>query len=114
MLLDLPYLQSGPGRFRLCPIFDNGLALLSDINDYPLNVDIYACLEKVRAKPCFTDFDEQAECAGLLYGSRLKFTFTKQDVTEILEALAGFYPEVILWRTEQLVFEEMRRFSSYF
>lgn len=99
------------GRFRLCPIFDNGLALLSDVNDYPLDVDIYACLGKVRAKPFSTNFDEQAECAGQLYGSRLKFTFTRRNVTELLDSLADFYPEDILRRTEQLVFEQMRRYS---
>ena len=77
------------GRFRLCPVFDNGLALLSDVNDYPLEADIYDCLGKVRAKPFSIDFDEQVESANELYGSHLKFTFTRRDVTEQLDRLAG-------------------------
>ena len=31
-------------EFRLCPIFDNGLALLSDLNDYPFKADVYQCI----------------------------------------------------------------------
>lgn len=102
------------GRFRLCPVFDNGLALLSDVNDYPLEADIYDCLGKVRAKPFSIDFDEQVESANELYGSHLKFTFTRRDVTEQLDRLAGFYSEYILRRAERLVFEQMRRYSIYF
>lgn len=102
------------GQFRLCPVFDNGLALLSDVNDYPLDADMYACLGKVRAKPFSTDFDEQVECANQLYGTHLKFTFTRQDVAALLESLADLYPEHILRRTERLVYEQMRRYGIYF
>ena len=102
------------GRFRLCPVFDNGLALLSDVNDYPLETDIYNCLSKVRAKPFSMDFDEQVESANELYGTRLKFSFTRRDVTEQLDILVSFYPEYVLQRTERLVYEQMRRYGIYF
>src|SRR5699024_4439434 len=102
------------GNFRLCPIFDNGLALLSDLNDYSLDADIYSCIDRVRAKPFSLDFDEQVEAANELYGSFLKFTFTRQDVLSILESAEAFYPEAILRRVQSIVFEQMRKYSIFF
>lgn len=100
--------------FRLCPIFDNGLSLLSDLNDYPLDGDIYACIERVRAKPFSLDFDNQVEGANLLYGSFLKCLFTRDDVRKQLDELAGFYPDTILQRVERILYEQMRRYGIYF
>ena len=102
------------GKFRLCPIFDNGLALLSDLNDYSLDADIYSCIDRVRAKPFSLDFDEQVEAANELYGSFLKFTFTRQDVLSILDSAEAFYPETILRRVQSIVFEQMRKYSIFF
>ena len=102
------------GKYRLCPIFDNGLALLSDLNDYSLDADIYSCIDRVRAKPFSLDFDEQVEAANELYGSFLKFTFTRQDVLSILESAEAFYPEAILRRVQSIVFEQMRKYSIFF
>ena len=55
-------------EFRLCPIFDNGLSLLSDLNDYPLTDDLYTCIERVKAKPFDRDHAEQMAVAEELYG----------------------------------------------
>ena len=52
-------------EFRLCPIFDNGLSLLSDLNDYPLTDDLYTCIERVQAKPFDSDHVEQVTAAEL-------------------------------------------------
>ena len=60
-------------EFRLCPIFDNGLALLSDFNDYSMEKDVYDCIQRVRAKPFDGAFYAQVEVAEELYGAQLKF-----------------------------------------
>lgn len=101
-------------KFRLCPIFDNGLGLLSDLNDYPLSADIYTCIDRIRAKPFSASFDEQVEAANELYGSYLKFSFDRHDVSEILKTMDGLYSEDILRRAERIVFEQMRKYSAYF
>lgn len=101
-------------EFRLCPIFDNGLGLLSDLNDYPLGADIYACIGRIRAKPFSASFDEQVEAANRLYGSRLKFSFGRRDVSEILKTMDGLYPEAVLRRAEKILFEQMRKYSVFF
>ncbi len=101
-------------NYRLCPVFDNGLALLSDWNDYPVTEDIYQNISRVRAKPFALDFNRQAECANELYGSFLKFSFTKSDVTNILEGLSDFYTKDVLRRVTAVAFEQMRKYPIYF
>lgn len=101
-------------KFRLCPVFDNGLGLLSDLNDYPPGADIYTCIDKVHAKPFSASFDEQVEAANELYGSFLKFSFDRHDVSEILKTMEGLYSDNLLRRAERVVFEQMRKYSIYF
>lgn len=100
--------------FRLCPIFDNGLALLSDVHAYPLDKDIYNCISRVRAKPFDLDFDVQVEAAEELYGMQLKFSFTKKEVERELEFAKELYDEGIYRRVERVLLEQMRKYQVYF
>ena len=45
--------------WKLAPLFDHGLSLLSDVKDYPLGVDINILKRKVKAKPFNTNFKKQ-------------------------------------------------------
>ena len=101
-------------EFRLCPIFDNGLALLADLNDYPLDKDLYDCIRRVRAKPFDCDFDVQAEAAEKLYGMQLKFSFSEKEASRELEFVKELYGEKIYRRVEQVLFEQMRKYRVYF
>lgn len=101
-------------EFRLCPIFDNGLALLSDLNDYPLEKDIYDCISRVRAKPFDMDFDVQVEAAEELYGAQLKFSFVRHDIPKMLDAVGGVYSSTVIARVEQAVYEQIRKYPVYF
>lgn len=101
-------------EFRLCPIFDNGLALLSDLNDYLLDKDVYDCIRRVRAKPFDLDFDVQVEVAEELYGMQLKFSFTKKEVSKELEFVKELYDERIHGRVERVLLEQMRKWQVYF
>lgn len=49
------------GKWKLAPIFDNGLGLLSDTKDYPLKTPISILKRKVKAKPFSTSFSKQLE-----------------------------------------------------
>ena len=100
--------------FRLCPVFDNGLALLSDLNDYPLDKNLYDCIAHVGAKPFSSDFDTQVEAAELLYKPQLKFFFDRSDVARILDELESIYAPTILERTERVIYEQMRKYRILF
>lgn len=102
------------GSFRLCPIFDNGLSLLSDLNDYPLDKDLYKCIDAVSAKPFFAGFAVQTEAASWLYGSRLKFNFTKEQLRKKIQELQNCYDDEIVARVEKTILEQMRRYSYLF
>lgn len=101
-------------EFRLCPVFDNGLALLSDLNDYPLDEDVYDCIRRVRAKPFDSDFEAQVEDAEALYGMQLKFSFTQKAVAKELEFAKELYGEGIHRRVERVLLEQMRKWQVYF
>ena len=100
--------------FRLAPIFDNGLSLLSDTNDYTLETDVYANIEKVRAKPFDISFDEQLNAVEALYGTHLKFNFTRTDIYEIMDELEGIYDRKIIRRVEKILLEQMRKYQYFF
>lgn len=54
----------GKHSWRICPVFDNGLSLLSDTNAYPTGVPVRTYISKVKSKPFSSDFLKQASYAG--------------------------------------------------
>lgn len=70
------------GKFRLCTNFDQGLALLSDLNDYPMDQDVHDSIRRVRAKPCDVDFDIQVEATEELYVAQLPFSLVRQYMSK--------------------------------
>ena len=101
-------------RYRLCPVFDNGLALLSDLNDYPVDRDIYECIEKVQAKPFDRSFDAQMEAAEELYGTQLRLQFDRRDIQGVLATAVELYDACVLDRVERVIGEQMRKYNVYF
>ena len=101
-------------EFRYCPVFDNGLALLSDLNDYSLDQDIYDCIGRVHAKPFSGFFEEQVDAAEELYGMQLHFSFSKKEISRELEFAGELYDEKIRRRAEQVLVEQMRKYRIFF
>ncbi len=82
------------GKFDYCPIFDNGAALLSNIQLSPMDIDPSGLLKEIVARPFNTSFTRQMNTARGLYGRQLvmpQFT-TKEIITE-LKPLLEYYPE---------------------
>ena len=101
-------------EFRLCPIFDNGLSLLSDLNDYPLDDDLHACIERVKAKPFDQDHTEQVMSAEQLYGKQFTFCMAHEELRTELEQLSDLYSPQILQRVERVLLEQKRKRSWLF
>lgn len=75
-------------EYRLCPFFDMGLSLFSDIKDaYPIDMDYFACREGIEAKPFHRDFDEQLDAANELYGCYLKFDFRANQIAKVVDEM---------------------------
>ena len=80
-------------QYSPSPLFDQGLCLFADIsNDYPLDLPMDVCIERIEAKPFSSDFDTQLDAAEELYGIQLHFSFTAKDVCTELDSLADYYP----------------------
>ena len=101
-------------KYRFAPIFDNGLSLLSDINDYLLEKEFYYNIVKVQAKPFDISFDEQLNAAEEIYGTYLKFDFTRNDVYKITDELKTIYDKKIVCRVEKILLEQMRKYQYFF
>lgn len=101
-------------RYRLCPFFDQGAALLSDTSlDYPMDGDIYEMMDSVHSKTISQSFEEQMEAVSNLWGDKLKFSFSKSDVRNVLKEEA-FYPDVVKKRIETIIYEQMRKYAYLF
>lgn len=98
--------------YSLCPLFDNGLSLLSDTNmDFPLERSIEDCLKAVEAKPFSQHFDEQLDAAEELYGIQLKFSFGTNDVRNVIDAYRPFYGDDICNRCETIIRRQIRHYN---
>lgn len=101
-------------KYRFAPIFDNGLSLLSDTNEYLSDEDIDTNIKKVQAKPFIRSFDEQLDVAEELYGYHLKFDFTQHDIYGILQECNTIYDQQTVKRVEKILLEQMRRYQYLF
>lgn len=99
-------------QYSLSPFFDQGLCLLADTRqDYPLDLPLEQCMEKIEAKPFSTDFYEQLEAAEDLYGTQIRFKFTIKDIqTEIQKAASGYQQEICS-RVEALLRTQLRKYA---
>lgn len=113
-LHNVAVLMAPDGSFDYCPFFDHGAALLADTTlDYPLGVEIYELIGDVKAKTVSTSFDDALDAAESLYGQHIKFDFSKTYVTKLLD-LDEYYSEDIKSRVENILFEQMRKYTYLF
>ena len=79
--------------FDYCPLFDFGAGMLSNIRDYPLDIEPRAHLRLLRALPLNTTFGRQVQAARAVYGPQLEGDFTTEDIATSLAVPLGFYTE---------------------
>lgn len=89
-------------KFSLCPLFDQGLSLLSDLDGFWLEGDTDKHMMRVNAKP-FGNFKEQTSGAQQLYGQQLEIYFTFEYVEDALEDLKEYYNEEIINRVKYII-----------
>ena len=111
---NIAVLMNVEGKFAYCPIFDNGAGLLSDTTiDYPLQEDIYQLMRETRAKTFSDDFDEQLDTSEQLYGTNLKFSFSKKDVRQLLDQIS-IYSDIEKNRVESIIYAQMEKYKYLF
>ena len=111
---NIAVLMNGEGKFMLCPFFDQGAGLMSDTSlDYPIGVDPIIMMDEVKAKTICSNFEDALETAEKIYGYNLKFTFTKKDVTKIIDDV-DIYSDEVQKRVEMIIFQQMRKYQYLF
>ncbi len=109
---NLAVIRNHQGDFRLCPVFDNGAALLSDMKqDYPMTRTLEECCARIEAKPFSRDFDEQVEAAESLYGQQLEISFTPKDWERALEAVSIYYDKSVVKRVDDILRQQYRKYE---
>ncbi|GFI10074.1 hypothetical protein IMSAGC007_02541 [Lachnospiraceae bacterium] len=113
---NIAVIQKKDGTFRECPLFDHGASLFSDTkSDYPLEMCLEECFQKIQAKPFSRCFDEQLDACEILYGGfRFHAFFTMKDVELLLEEFRGLYEERILIRVLETMGQQMRKYAYLF
>lgn len=101
-------------KYELCPIFDNGSALLSDtMLEYQMGNDIYKLIDMAKPKTFVYDFYEQLEAVESIYGQQIEFYFDKNDVEEIINNETNYQSEEKN-RIKDIIFEQMRKYDYLF
>lgn len=95
-------------EFSLCPYFDQGLSLLSDLDGFWLDGDTEKHIARVNAKP-FATFKKQVEAAQELYGKQLDVRFTVDDVNSILDDLNEYYNPEIINRVKYIIERQINK-----
>lgn len=108
-------LNDETNEYRFCPYFDFGLSLLADTTyDFPLDLDIYKGIEKIKAKPFSNDFDTQTEAATKLYGDQLKLSFTNADIENAFDEIKDYYSAEIIARAKNLLYNQKHKYGYMF
>ena len=82
------------GKYRYCPIFDNGAAVLSDVISARLDVEAKSFISNAVARPFNTTFNRQIKSAQSLYGRQIgSINITTDKMNKVLDDLLLFYPE---------------------
>ena len=106
--------NANKNSFSFSPIFDNGLSLLSDINEYDINEDVYKLIKKVKGKPFDNSLETQCEAAEALYKPQIKFDFDNTDLQNELAKYKEYYDTKILDRVEKIILEQRRKYLYLF
>lgn len=82
------------GKYGYCPIFDNGAALLSNMQFSPSDIEPKALIRLSVARPFNTSFTRQMNTARNLFGNVLYMPkLSQNDIKRELEPLLEYYPK---------------------
>lgn len=88
--------------------------MLSDLNEFGINKNIYSCIENIKGKPFSNVLEEQCMASEALYGQQVHFTFNNNDIDRVLEQYKCYYDDVIIKRVKTILYEQRRKYSYLF
>ena len=111
---NIAVIYDNKNKFKLCPIFDNGAALLSDVKqDYSLNVEWNILIKDVKSKSFDEDFDAQTDFLEREYGLGLTLSFNDEDIISTVDAATNYSSE-IKERVKKILISQRNKNLYYF
>jgi hypothetical protein len=81
--------------------------------DLPMGRDTVSMIPQVKPKTFCDDFAEQLSIAEQLYGKHVRFSFTHQEVCDIVNA-ADIYDEQTRARVIEIIMQMRRKYAYLF
>lgn len=101
----------GNGYYRLAPVFDNGLSLLSDLKSYSPLEPLEKNMRAVKAKPFSSQFEKQVKELNKMGFPPLKID--KERAITILDSLKkDKYPEEYMVRCRAVIKKNLRKLEG--
>lgn len=79
--------------FDYCPLFNFGAGLLSNVRDYPMDIEPKNLARRLRTRPLNALFARQVHAVQVIHGPRLEFDFTQADLSAALKEPLKYYAE---------------------
>lgn len=90
------------GQYRIAPIYDNGLSLLSDTHNYTLDTTPDKLIRKIKARTVSSSFKKQVELLGTGFTLDTKEVdkivryFNNKRITSVIDNAKRLYPQVFI------------------
>lgn len=111
---NIAVMMNSKKEFDYCRIYDNGACLLSDTTmDYPLGEDVYDLIKDCHSKTVSRNFDEQLDVSEMVVGENIHFSFTKQNIRDILGE-CEIYSGEVKKRVETILYAQMQKYQYLF
>lgn len=112
---NIAVIRNDEGEFRLCPLFDQGAGLFSDMKvDFKEEYSLEKCFGRIEAKPFSTDFEEQVDAAEALYGTQVRFDFSAKEAEQWIEEAGAFYAPAVRERVREVMHTQIRKYRYLF
>ncbi len=95
-------------KYRFMPIFDNGLSLLSDVLDYPMDRTIGYNIGRVKSKPFSTDFNKQVKAVINICGQNLKLD---ESILDFNTSGIKVYDKKYIRRVENVIRRQVNKYD---
>lgn len=101
------------GKADLSPIFDQGMSLLSRLQEYPWTMSLSYASRSVKAMPFSSSFGKQVAVAESLYGQQLAIDMDKLNWHEMEQTLLSVYKDKRYLRCRNVLKYQLERYPQY-
>lgn len=111
---NISFLYNENSGYRICPVYDNGGAFLSDEFTYDFKTDSIMLMREVVSLPFSQQFDEQMDVCEMLYGGNLELKRENLEYDAWKKKALEFYSPQQYGRVETVLRQTVRKYRYLF